>query len=96
AANWLTAQGQSVGGTGWVAVNLNGAEGGSPLASLPVDPTDSTTYFYGFCGDSTNKTFELDTKLESTKYTVTQDLDGTDGGNQANMYEVGTDPGLDL
>jgi prepilin-type N-terminal cleavage/methylation domain-containing protein len=99
----------TVAGSGWVGIDLTGATGGSPLAKLPVDPKGTdTTYFYGYMGDNTNKTFELDARLESTKY---RGLMATDGGD-ANacttyvemgashalscFYEVGTDPGLDL
>jgi len=96
ALNWLTAQTRAVNGSGWVAVNLTLSSGGSPLGNLPVDPTNTTTYFYGFCGNSTDTTFELNTKLESVKFATTQDLDGLDGGNQAAWYEIGSEPGLDL
>ena len=94
-------------GGGWVAVDLTGTTGGSPLSALPLYPTNSTTYYYAFKGDSTNKTFELNGRLESTKY---RDMMKTDGGNQNScttytenndtpngcFYEIGTDPGLDL
>jgi len=96
APNWFTGRSRGVNGIGWVAVNLTQSSGGSPLGNLPVDPTNTTTYFYGFCGDSTNITFELNTKLESVKFATTQDLDGLDGGDQAAWYEIGNDPELDL
>ncbi len=86
----------SVSGTGWVAIDLTGTTGGSPLSVLPLDPTNNATYQYSYKGDATNLTFELNATLESTKYATTLDLDGTDGGNSASYYEVGTDPGLDL
>ena len=34
--------------------------------------------------------FEITAVLESDQYTVTNDVDGTDGGEDANMYETGT------
>jgi prepilin-type N-terminal cleavage/methylation domain-containing protein len=89
-------------GTGWVQVNLTEATGGSSLAVLPLDPTNSSIYFYAYKADNTNKTFELDARLESTKY---YGLMATDGGNKSTCtnytesscyYEIGTDPGLDL
>jgi len=89
-------------GSGWVPVDLTGTSGGSPLAVLPLDPTNSGSYFYAYKGDNTNKTFELDCRLESTKY---RDLMVSDGGNRNTCstyteptcyYEIGTDPGLDL
>lgn len=88
----------SIAGTGWVFVNFGGMTGGSPLASLPLDPTNSTTYNYQYACDNTAKTYELNAKLESTKYVSggTSDKESTDGGDQAAVYEVGNDPGLNL
>jgi prepilin-type N-terminal cleavage/methylation domain-containing protein len=96
----------AVDGTGWVDVDLTGTTGGSPLSSLPLDPTNSATYQYCYDGNNTTKTFELNARLESTKY---RDLMITDGGEDGDTagecttyteatcyYEVGTEPGLDL
>jgi len=92
----------TVAGSGWIGVDLTGTTGGSALSSLPRDPTNSGTYQYAYDGDDTNKTFELNARLESTKY---RGLMTSDGGNKDNCtsyteetcyYEVGTDPGLDL
>ena len=97
----------AIDGTGWVAVNLNGTSGGSALSSLPLDPIQNATYFYAFKGDSTNRTFELDGRLESNKYRDMMTSDGGDKnscgtdygtGNSSStcFYEIGTEPGLDL
>ncbi len=92
----------AVNGTGWVLIALTNTSGGSSLAALPLDPTNSGNYFYAYKGDDTNKTFELDTRLESSKF---RDMMQTDGGNKNTcstyvestcFYEVGTEPGLDL
>lgn len=83
----------TVAGAGWVGVDLTGTSGGSPLSSLPMDPTGDATYQYTYDGNNTAKTFELNGNLESTKYVG---LEGTDGGNCATAYEVGSEPGLDL
>lgn len=93
----------AVNGTGWIAIDLTGTTGSSSLAALPIDPTNSTTYYYAFKGDSTNKTFEIDARLESTKY---RDKMITDGGDQNTctstytentcFYETGTYPGLNI
>ena len=89
-------------GGGWVQIDLTGATGGSPLSALPLDPTNSGSYFYAYKGDNTTKTFELDARLESVKF---RDLMITDGGNKNTCtnyteatcyYEIGTDSGLDL
>ena len=83
----------TVDGTGWVAVNLTGTTGGSPLSALPLDPSQTAIYQYAYNGEDTNKTFELNAQLESTKYFG---LEATDGGNCTDIYEVGTDAGLNL
>ncbi|MBI5220522.1 MAG: hypothetical protein HY978_01635, partial [Candidatus Liptonbacteria bacterium] len=48
--------------------------------------------------DATNVTYELNAKMESTKYSNGggSDVESTDGGNVSTVYEIGTDPGLDL
>jgi type IV pilus assembly protein PilA len=92
---------------GWVDVNLSTVPGGSPIPFYPVDPTNSTTYFYAYaCDDAagSNYTFELDARLESQKHRPKME---TDGGNRNTcspaswtaatcFYEVGTAPGLAL
>ena len=85
----------TVDNTGWVGVDLTGTSGGSTLASLPKDPTNSATYQYAYIGSNALKTFELNGTLESTKY-VGMMASTTDGGNNDSYYEVGTDPGLNL
>lgn len=91
-----------VNGSGWVPNDFTVSVGGSPLPTLPLDPTNSGNYFYAYKGDATNKTFELDGRLESTRY---RDTMVNDGGNKNTCstyiestcyYEIGTDPALDL
>ncbi|MFA7202061.1 MAG: type II secretion system protein, partial [Candidatus Paceibacterota bacterium] len=84
-------------GSGWLPLNLSAVSSGSPLSVLPLDPTNSTTYFYSFSGDTTALTFELNAMFESSKYTTKMT---SDGGNlnsaSTGFYEIGNDPGLDL
>jgi len=87
---------RTIDGTGWIPVVFSNIPGGSPLSVLPIDPTNDATYFYSYACDNTNTTFELDTVFESTKYLTTEDYDNKDGGSSATIYELGTDPGLDL
>ena len=91
-----TASATLVDGNGWIPIDFTSISTGSPLASLPIDPTNSGTLYYTYACDSTNLTYETDAKLESTYYATSTDKDGTDGGNASTLYEVGTDPGLDL
>ncbi len=92
----------TVDSTGWVPTDLTKTAGGSPLPSLPLDPTNSGSYFYAYKGEDTGHTFELDTRLESQKY---RDMMVSDGGNKNTcstyiestcFYEIGTDPGLNM
>jgi prepilin-type N-terminal cleavage/methylation domain-containing protein len=86
----------AVTGGGWVPINfgeLTNVGLSSPLAALPTDPTNSGNYYYAGAFDVTNKYYELDSVLESSKYQIRMT---TDGGNNANVYEVGNAPGLNL
>lgn len=88
----------AVDGTGWVPVNLAAIPGGSPLHALPVDPVNNASFYYTYSCNNTDKTFEFTADLESSRYSKggSSDLEGTDGGNTDNLFEVGTEPGLDL
>ncbi|MEK9152410.1 MAG: hypothetical protein AAB692_03520, partial [Patescibacteria group bacterium] len=91
---------QKVNGSGWVKVDLTSLAGGSPLSNLPVDPTntitdlanvDYTDLVYRYMCDATDLTFEVNAKLESAAYTTSPDNRLTlDGGDNDNLYEVGT------
>lgn len=89
-------------GAGWVGVNFSAITGGSPIAILPQDPTNSATYQYAYKGDATNKTIELNGRLESTKHRAKMTTDGGDDSTcstyieETCYYETGSDPGLDL
>jgi len=86
---------QGVAGGGWVATDLSAISGGSPLSVLPVDPTNSSAYHYCY-EEYSDETWELNAYLESTKFATTSNLDGTDGGDDDEVFEIGTDPGLNL
>lgn len=89
-------------GTGWVHANLDALTGGSPISNLPVDPTNTIAgannststdlvYRYGCAVDNAaNKSitgFEVDAELESSAYSG---MASTDGGDNSQLYEVGT------
>lgn len=90
----------TVDGTGWVAVNFTTTTSGSSLPKLPMDPVNSATFFYAYSCSTTNLTYELNAKMESTKYATTAATEvvsnARDGGNQSAWYEIGSDPALDL
>ncbi len=88
---------QSPEGGGWIPVNFGAISGGSPLAVLPIDPSNTATLFYSYStSGNVTATFELNAVFESIKYLETLDLDGRDGGNNPGVYEIGTEPGLDI
>jgi prepilin-type N-terminal cleavage/methylation domain-containing protein len=83
-------------GAGWVNVDVS-----KYLSTLPIDPRNGSTFTDAVDNSVTGKylyfsdgsAYELNCYLESAdnsgKY-------ASDGGDNAAMYEVGTDPGLDL
>ncbi|MDD4931333.1 MAG: hypothetical protein PHG66_04300, partial [Candidatus Colwellbacteria bacterium] len=93
----------TVAGAGWINVDLSSIAGGSPIPYLPVDPSNTATYFYAYmCANSPTLTYELDARLESQKQRSKM---ASDGGNKNTcatyiedtcFYEIGTDPALDL
>jgi len=92
---------RGVTGSGWIPVNFNAISSGSPLSALPVDPRNVTTspyLYYSYAPDTTNVTFELDANMESSYFASggSGDVESTDGGNASTLYEIGSDPGLDL
>ena len=86
-------------GSGWIPVAFDTLTGGSPISNLPVDPINTisnlasianTDLVYRYGCAVTPLTFEIDAILESTAYTVADPKQTTDGGNNSNFYEVGT------
>ncbi|PIS04749.1 MAG: hypothetical protein COT81_04800 [Candidatus Buchananbacteria bacterium CG10_big_fil_rev_8_21_14_0_10_42_9] len=87
-------------GSGWVPVNLNRITGGSPISAFPADPTNTIStagavttsdLTYRYACQSTLNTFEIDARLESQAFTSDDNKHTTDGGNNSNVYESGTD-----
>lgn len=90
----------NVAGTGWIDIDFTGISSGSPLGTEPRDPTNSTSLYYVYIPDTTNMTYEVNADMESTRYANgggnDVEINTFDGGNSTTLYEVGTDPGLDL
>jgi prepilin-type N-terminal cleavage/methylation domain-containing protein len=94
----------AVDGTGWVPVDVASIAGGSPISNMPIDPTNDATagtsglaaitdeaLMYRYACSKANVTFELNAKLESAAYTVDDAKATKDGGDNANLFETGTD-----
>jgi len=88
-------------GNGWLPVNLSGLATGSPISNFPVDPVNTIVnpaavtnadLVYRYACHKDNLTFEIDARLESTEFAVTAATNRMtkDGGNNPNLYEVGT------
>jgi prepilin-type N-terminal cleavage/methylation domain-containing protein len=90
-----TANYKKTDGTGWIPVNFDSLDIGSPLSSLPIDPTNttSTNLFYTY---TTGASWELNAILESSANKLSGDNDKTslDGGDSYSTYEIGTDLSL--
>src|SRR3989339_296581 len=72
-------------GTGWILVNFDSLDIGSPISSLPIDPTNTTStglYFTYVMGGS----WELRSLMESTN----QDQAINDGDAYPGLYSVGS------
>lgn len=75
-------------GTGWVPIDFTTVTSGSPLAALPLDPTNTAARHYTLGVSVADKTYEIDTVFESADNTPKH---AADGGNSDGIYEVGTD-----
>ena len=86
-----TASNTTVVGTGgWVPVNFASLSTGSPLATLPIDPTQNAQHFYAYACQGNN--YLLEALMESVKFSNggSGDVESTDPGDKPNAYEVGT------
>ncbi len=85
---------QAVDGTGYIEFTIPAGKVGLSryIPALPLDPTNTAPYIYSFASDATEQTFELNAVLEFQDYITTKMVN--DGGNNNNVYEVGTDLNL--
>jgi hypothetical protein len=97
----------TVTGLGWVPVDFSAmtSAGGSPISTLPRDPTNTagtgiagTGLYYDYSCDNGNKWYELNGGMESTRYSTggADDRESNDGGTSTSFYEIGNKPGLSL
>lgn len=98
AVTLTTSSVRTTGGSGWIPVNLDNTAGGSPLSALPIDSNPSTSRYYYYVCNYASTTYEIGANMESSEYANSggSDVENTDGGNGANWYELGNDPGLNI
>lgn len=90
----------SVDGNGWLPIDLTAISSGAPISNYPLDPVNNAAnglstaaaitdeaLVYRYECDATGLTYEVDANLESTELSVKE---GSDGGNNDFLYEVGT------
>ncbi len=82
-------------GTGWVKVDLT-SQSAVSVPTLPVDPSNGSTYHYLYCADTTNGAaeWEINAVLESDQHLTQKKTMENDGGDDPASYEVGSDLGL--
>jgi len=92
---------QLVDSTGWIPINFATLTGGSPIGSLPIDPSPTAltpgtgkARYYVYVTNVSDLTFELLANMESTYYSQggDGDVESKDGGatGLTKIYEVGT------
>lgn len=69
-------------------INILNGDGGTTDAY--ATGISKASYFYRYACSATPLAFEMNTVLESIAYTSTDDKRASDGGNNSNFYEVGT------
>lgn len=76
---------RAIDGTGWVKVNLTGQAATLPV--LPIDPVNTGNTVYVYATNATADAWEIDAVLESKAFKGKM---ATDGGNNDNLYEIGS------
>lgn len=91
-ATTVTSTSRATDGTGWLPVNFAAITHSRVLSSLPMDPINSLSYYYGYAASSTKTSFEINTNMESARYSQggTSDVESRDGGDINSVYEIGT------
>lgn len=86
-------------GNGWLPVNLDSIAQGSPISNMPIDPVNTiasvsapknSDLVYRYACNASTLSYEVDSRLESNEYTSINNRMASDGGDNDNLYEVGT------
>lgn len=83
---------RQVNGTGWMPVNLTNITSGSPISTLPVDPTNQSSSRLYYTYTTNGGQFEVTAAMESSKYKLggSNDVISSDGSTLATVYAKGT------
>ncbi len=73
--------------SGWLPVNFQNIDGGSPFGALPVDPVNQTSSNLYYTYETDGAHYTLSAFMESQKYAKTM---ASTGGADPALYEVGT------
>ena len=88
---------RNINGLGWMPINFASTTTGTPLGSLPIDPTNnsSSRLYYTYVTNVIQ--FETTAQMESQKYQAggSSDQISGDGGPLATVYEKGSQLGLE-
>jgi fibronectin type 3 domain-containing protein/type II secretory pathway pseudopilin PulG len=84
---------KNIDGTGWLPINFQSLEV-KAINVLPIDPINSyaSKYFYSYVFHRGMRSFELNANLECNRYKKggVEDKTSTDGGDDPDVYEVGS------
>ncbi len=96
--SYSTTSVSKIDGSGWVPIDFTHLTGGSPIGSLPLDPsntsaTSTPSLYYTYVCNKDNLTFEMTANMESDYYKKggTNDVESKDGGDIDTLYESGTE-----
>lgn len=104
-ANAASGANRQIDGTGWIPVNFNLISSGSPLSSLPIDPTNTattatgTSYYYAYrAGPSNGSSTTACTTTACTTYELNANMESSkfsaNGGSDVETGDGGNDRGL--
>jgi prepilin-type N-terminal cleavage/methylation domain-containing protein len=82
---------RQVNGTGWLPINFASTSVGSPLGSLPIDPTNNSSSNLFYTYQTNGNQYEITSAMESQKY---QSIEANDGGTYSDLFEQGTNLAL--
>jgi prepilin-type N-terminal cleavage/methylation domain-containing protein len=78
---------QNTDGTGWLPLDLSSTTGGSPIPSLPIDPTNTASYHYSYIPSTS--TYGLSSNIESVKH-----RQSNQSGVFTTQFTAGSNPNL--